>query len=169
VTPGQAVEIGFGDGTETLALLDRGWRVTAIDPTDHAAAVLRERVPPGAAEQLEIQTTKAEEATIPPFDLLYAGYALSFIDPAVFPTVWRRIRESLRPGGWIVVNVFGVHDTWADDPAMTFIDRPTARRLVRGLDAVSFVEEDQDGDSFGGPKHWHLFDIVARRPWDARP
>ena len=30
-TPGQAVEVGFGDGTETLALLEAGWRVLAVD------------------------------------------------------------------------------------------------------------------------------------------
>ena len=32
VEPGQAIEIGFGDGRETLALLETGWRVLAIDP-----------------------------------------------------------------------------------------------------------------------------------------
>ena len=31
MAPGQAIEIGFGDGRETLALLEAGWRVLAID------------------------------------------------------------------------------------------------------------------------------------------
>ena len=30
--PATAVEIGFGDGTESVALLRAGWHVTAIDP-----------------------------------------------------------------------------------------------------------------------------------------
>ena len=29
--PGTAVDVGFGDGTETMHLLNAGWRVTAID------------------------------------------------------------------------------------------------------------------------------------------
>jgi hypothetical protein len=31
VRPAQAIEVGFGDGEETLALLAAGWRVLAID------------------------------------------------------------------------------------------------------------------------------------------
>ena len=47
LAPGRAVEIGFGDGTESAALLRAGWNVTAIDPTPSAAALLREKVPAG--------------------------------------------------------------------------------------------------------------------------
>ena len=39
VGPGTAVEVGFGDGTETMWLLDAGWRVTAIDSAPAAAEV----------------------------------------------------------------------------------------------------------------------------------
>jgi len=40
VEPGQAIEIGFGDGTESLALLAAGWQVLAVDPTPQAAEYL---------------------------------------------------------------------------------------------------------------------------------
>ncbi len=163
VRPGQAIEIGFGDGTETLALLAAGWRVLAIDPTPDAAEVLRSRVPVHIADNLEIRTLPAEEADLPPFDLIYSGYALSFLEPAAFRRFWAAVRERLRPGGLIVVNVFGVHDTWADDATMTFLDLNGVNRLVAGLEATTIDEEDADGDSFIGPKHWHVFDIVARR------
>lgn len=172
IRPAQAVEIGFGDGTETLALLRAGWRVVAIDPTPEAAAHLRSGVATvdGAdADRLEILTAAAESAELPPFDLLYAGYALSFVRPQAFAGVWQRIRAALRPGGFLVVNIFGVRDTWADDPDMTFVDQAAVDRMVAGLDLIAIDEEDQDGDSFSGPKHWHVFDIVARRPAGAIP
>jgi hypothetical protein len=70
----------------------------------------------------------------------------------------------MRPGAIIAVNVFGVHDTWADDPDMTFIDLERARALVDGLEVIALDEEDADGPSGSGPKHWHVFDFVARRP-----
>lgn len=164
IEPGEAVEIGFGDGTETLALLGAGWHVTAIDPTPEAATALRSNVPPGDAGRLEIRTATAEEANLPPFDLLYAGYALSFIKPVAFRAFWRRVRAQLRPGGFLIVNVFGVRDTWAGDPAMTFVSRAEVFRMIQGLEVIAVDEEDQDGNSFSGPKHWHVFDIVARRP-----
>jgi methyltransferase family protein len=164
--PGRAVEIGFGDGTETLTLLADGWHVLAIDPTSRAAEVLRERVPDEIADRLQIVTAQGQDIELPPFDLLYAGYALSFIEPAAFAAFWDRVRSALRPGGFLVVNVFGTHDTWADDPSMTFLDRDAATFLLEGFEVVAFDETDEDGDSFSGRKHWHIFDIVARAPLD---
>jgi phospholipid N-methyltransferase len=167
IEPGQAVEIGFGDGTETLALLAAGWRVVAVDAAPHAAEVLRGRVDDayGAhAGRLEIRTESAATVELPPFDLLYAGYALSFLAPAEFRRFWAGVRGRIRPGGHVVVNVFGVRDTWAGEDGMTFIDLDAVYRLVDGLEVVAIDEEDQDGDSFTGSKHWHVFDVIARRP-----
>jgi hypothetical protein len=162
--PGQAVEIGFGDGTETITLLAAGWRVLAVDPTQAAAEVLRSRVPAAFAGRLEIRTLPAQGAVLPPFDLLYAGYALSFLEPAAFSRFWAAVRQRLRPGGLIVVNIFGVRDTWADDTSMTFLDLDGVHRLVDGLEVAAIDEEDADGDSFVGPKHWHVWDVIARQP-----
>jgi SAM-dependent methyltransferase len=167
VEPGQAVEVGFGDGTETAALLRAGWSVLAIDATPQAADVLSPQVPDGAEDRLVIRIASAEMVELPGFDLLYAGYALSFLAPTAFGRFWDQVRARLRPGGFLVVNVFGVHDTWASRPdaqSMTFLDQLAVRRLLDGLQIVSLDEEDKDGDSFSGPKHWHVFDIVARRP-----
>lgn len=162
--PGVALDIGFGDGTESAALLRTGWHVTAIDPSTAAIELLRAKVPPPLLDHLEIVTSDAESADLPAFDLLYAGYAMSFVHPERFAEVWARVRERLRPGGVLVVNVFGVHDTWADDPEMTFVDASGARALLDGLEILALDEEDADGPSASGPKHWHIFDLVARRP-----
>jgi SAM-dependent methyltransferase len=164
VAPGEAIEIGFGDGTESMALLARGWVVTAIDPTPEAAAGLRAQVPAGAPDRLTITTAAAQDVELPAFDLLYAGYALPFIPWDAMAEFWPRVRAAIRPGGWLVFNVFGVRDSWAGTPSMTFLDQPQAEALVAGLEIVAFDEEDQDGNSFLGPKHWHLFNVIARAP-----
>ena len=162
--PGQAVEIGFGDGTETLALLAAGWSVVAVDPTPEAAEVLSSRVPALDADRLTILTASAASVDLPPFDLLYAGYALSFLEPDALSRFWKGLRDRLRPGGLVVVNIFGVRDTWAGDAGMTFLDREAVERLLEGLEVLAIDEEDKDGDAFSGAKHWHVFDVIARRP-----
>lgn len=164
VEPGQAVEVGFGDGTETLALLAEGWRVVAVDPTAEAEQVLRRRVPDGDDDRLDVRIASAAALDLPPFDLLYAGYALSFLSPVDFREFWTGARAAVRPGGFIVVNVFGVRDTWASDVSMTFVDRDLVDRMLAGLEVIAIDEEEADGEAFSGPKHWHVFDIVARRP-----
>lgn len=164
VPPGQSVEIGFGDGTETLALLEAGWRVLAIDAAPQAEAVLRDRLPAALEDALDVRIAPAQDVPLPAIDLAYAAYSLSFLEPAAFRCLWTDLRASLRPGGFLVVNVFGERDTWAGDPYMTFLDRATVDRMLAGLEVLHLHEEDADGDSFSGPKHWHLFEIVARRP-----
>ena len=164
IEPGQAVEIGFGDGTETLALLDAGWRVLAIDQAHQAAEVLRPRVPAGLEDRLEVRIASAATIELPRFDLIYAGYALSFLAPDELRRLWTEVRAMVRPGGLIVVNVFGVRDTWAGDPFMSFLDRGAVERMLAGLEVIALDEEDADGSSFTGDKHWHVFDVVARRP-----
>ena len=47
---------------------------------------------------------------------------------------------------------------------MTFHTEDAARALFDGFEVESFVEEDEDGESFDGPKHWHVFHVIARRP-----
>ena len=163
-TPGQAVEVGFGDGTETLALLDAGWRVLAVDAAPQARDVLLPRASADALARLDVRIAPAQSVDLPPFDLLYSGYALSFLETADFRRFWTGVRASLRPGGIVIVNVFGVRDTWAGDEYMTFVDRATVEKMTAGLEILALDEEDGDGSSFCGEKHWHVFDIVARRP-----
>ena len=163
VAPGQAIEIGFGDGRETLALLEAGWRVLAIDPEPAAAEVLQSQVPADVAGRLETRSVQAEDADVLPFDLLYAGYSLPFLDADAFDRFWNAARDRLRPGGILVVNFFGPHDSWAGREGMRFIGVDAVRRLVDGLELLALDEQDQDGESFLGPKHWHVFDVIARR------
>jgi SAM-dependent methyltransferase len=164
VLPGQAIEIGFGDGRETLALLEAGWRVLAIDAAPAAAEVLRSQVPAQVAGRLEIRSLPAEDADLLPFDLLYAGYSLPFLGVDGFDRFWSAARDRLRPGCILVVHFFGPHDSWVGREGLRFIDVEAVRGLVQGLDVLALDEEDQDGNSFLGPKHWHVFDVIARRP-----
>jgi hypothetical protein len=105
-----------------------------------------------------------ESADLPATDLVFASFSLPFCPPAAFPGLWRGIRSALRPGGRFAGELFGDRDTWASDPTMTFHTEDAARALFHGLEVESFVEEDEDGEAFDGPKHWHVFHVIARRP-----
>src|SRR6185312_10891899 len=56
-----AVDLGCGDGRDTIELLRRGWRVLAIDAEPAAIALLRARpdLPPGA--MLETRCARFED------------------------------------------------------------------------------------------------------------
>ena len=155
-----AVDLGCGSGTESRALRDAGWRVHAIDRSPQL-------VP---AEGLTVQAASFAELTgLPPADLIYAGYSLPYQPLPSFERLWAVIRGGLRPGGWFAGNLFGDHDEWAGATGMTFVDLPTAQGLFAGMEIVSWREEDAYGEAYSGPKHWHVFHVIARAKQDGPP
>jgi SAM-dependent methyltransferase len=160
--PGRAIDVGFGDGTETAALLAAGWDVVAIDPEPAAADHLLGRLDPSSRARLQVLTVPLEAARLPAADFVYAGFSLPFVPPGRFDEAWSAIRACLRPRGVLAVDLFGPNDSWATDPTMTNHDRAGVARLVEGLEVVDLAEAEQDGAAFSGPKHWHVFSLIAR-------
>jgi SAM-dependent methyltransferase len=159
---GFAVDLGCGDGRETVELVRRGWRVLAIDAEPEAIARLRAR--PGLAD-VETAVARFEDATWPDVDLVNAGFSLPFCPPEHFGAVWARIAASIRPGGRFSGQLFGDRDEWAGEREMTFMTRAEAESLLAGFELERFDEVEADGQTaLGEPKHWHVFHVVARRP-----
>jgi tellurite methyltransferase len=160
---GYAVDLGCGDGTETLALLEAGWSVLAIDKEAEAIARVRAKVPSHHQEQLETRVVDFETVILPSADLVYAGFSLPFCSPTHFARLWKKIETSLCKGGRFAGQLFGGRDTWATDPDMTFHKIDQARNLFRAFDIEVFTEFDEDGHAVSGPKHWHVYHIIARK------
>ena len=164
-SPGFAVDLGCGQGRDTFAMLERGWRVLAIDAEAEAIERLRARA--GDEPRLETQVASFAEAEWPAADLVNAGFALPFAAPELFDDVWRRVVASVRPGGRFSGQLFGDRDEWAADPELTFHTREQALVLLEPFELERFDEEDADGKTaLGEPKHWHVFHVIARRRAD---
>jgi trans-aconitate methyltransferase len=157
-----AVDLGCGSGQETRALLDAGFTVTAFDMT--AAAIGIVSAYPEAGRALTPVLSAMQDAQLPSADLVYSGYTLPFCPPEHFDRVWASVTGSLRPGGVLAVDLFGDRDEWAGEDGMTFVDRGRVDELCDGLDVVELTEVDEEGRAYAGPKHWHRFELIARRP-----
>ncbi len=163
VAPGAtAVDVGCGDGTETQALLDAGFAVTAVDAADGSIERLRRL--PEHGTTLSTVHSPMQDAELPDADLVYAGYSLPFCPPEHFPAFWQRLVSTVRPGGLLACDLFGDRDSWSGAPEMTFVTRDRVSELVAGLDLRSLHEIEEEGRAYSGPKHWHTFQVVARRP-----
>jgi hypothetical protein len=78
--------------------------------------------------------------------------------------VWGRIGAAIRPGGRFAGELLGDHDTWATIEGHSAFARPAADALFDGWTVERFEEEENDGESCRGPKHWHYFHVVAKAP-----
>lgn len=154
-----AVELGCGAGIEARFLAENGWRVHTFDADPTVApqlAALRQELPihhtQGPLEQLTV---------LPRCHLVLACASLTFVPADHFPRLWQAICDALNPGAVVAVDLFGDKDDWAEGVG-TFPDRAEVEGMLKGLDIVSVVEEERDGQAFSGPKHWHTFQVLAR-------
>ena len=162
--PGEAVDLRCGAGIDTLAMLERGWRVFATDAEDEAVRRTRGRVPSELEPRLQTLVMPMEDVELPEVDLVWASFSLFFCDPARFADVWSRIGRALVGGGRFAGQLLGDRDTWAPEEDISAFSEAEARALFEGWTLERFEEEENDGSSCDGPKHWHVFHVVANAP-----
>jgi SAM-dependent methyltransferase len=162
-----AIDLGCGEGRDTVELLRRGWQVLAIDGQEEGIRRLRDRPDLPLNPRLETQVSRYEDTRLPEnaARLLNASFSLPFCSPDYFPILWQQILLSLVPGGRFSGQLFGDRDGWAGRPGMTHHTCAEAETLLAPLVIERFDEEERDGTTVTGAfKHWHIFHIVARKP-----
>ena len=157
------VDLGSGAGNESLAFLERGWSVHAVDGEPRAIEILESRVDKAHQDRLTTTVGYFHEVEIPRGDLVFASLSLPFAG-AKFEVSMEAALAAVNPGGWFVGVLLGQNDTWAPDADVTSVDRVVIARLFMNFDPVTILEEEFDGPSSIGPKHWHWFVISAQRP-----
>lgn len=168
-SPPLAVDLGCGEGRDTVELLRRGWRVVAIDGHTEGLKRTRDRedLPPVAAKHLDLRHEAFEECSIPSCDLLNASFSLPFCRPNAFGALWTVIRAAIEPGGRFAGHFFGDRDSWATIADRSHHTREEVEDLLAGMKVEMLQEEERDGeDASGRGKHWHVFHVVARKEAD---
>ncbi len=163
--PGFAVDLGCGEGRDTIELLRRGWSVLAIDGEPAAIAGLTARPDLPPASRLETQVARFEDATWPAADLVNASFSLFFAEAGAFEAVWRKIIGSLKPGGRFAGQLLGENDSWAGRRRVVVHDAAALTRLLAGVTVELHEIEETDGVTpRGEAKHWHIHHLVRKKP-----
>jgi tellurite methyltransferase len=163
--PGFALDLGCGAGRDSLHLLAQGWGVTALDRDPQALSTLALECPDEDRPRLQLLQRSCEDAgPLPAANLINASFALPFCPPAAFPALWQRIAGALCADGLFVGHFFADRDAWAGERPLTVHDRTALLRLFDSWETVHFEEHEWDGKTaVGQRKHWHLFEVIARR------
>ena len=163
--PANALDLGCGAGRDSLHLLARGWHVTALDRDAQALSTLALLCPDDARARLQLLQRSFEDADpLPAAHLINASFALPFCSPGRFADFWRGISNALTAEGLFVGHFFGERDAWAGQRLLTFHDRTALLQLFDSWETLHFEEHEWDGKTaVGQRKHWHLFEVIARR------
>ncbi|MCB1885793.1 MAG: class I SAM-dependent methyltransferase [Geminicoccaceae bacterium] len=160
---GLAVDLGAGTGRDAIEILRRGWRVFANDK--EAGALERLRAAAGdAADRLDTSTEPMERLHLPKSLLVNASFALPFIEPEMFLSLWQRIHDALEPGGRFAGQLLGPEDTWVRNGRCPGYDRLQLDEILSQWEVERLEEEVDDSVTpQGEAKHWHLWHLNLRR------
>jgi SAM-dependent methyltransferase len=104
--PGEAIDLGMGEGRNAIFLAQRGWRVTGVDLSDVGVAQAKKRAAElGVPLEAVVEDLDKYDFGRGRWDLItlfymHAWYHLSKLDSA------RRLRDALKPGGLLVIEGF---------------------------------------------------------------
>lgn len=164
--PLRAIDLGCGNGRDTVELLRRGWQVFAVDAEQSAIDGLRARDEVGDDVLLKTATSRFEEIELPESELINSSFALPLVSPQDFPDLWDKMLLALVPGGRISSQLYGDRDSWVGNPGITFFAQSAIEALLYPLNVEYFREEEDDSTTpRGQQKHWHIYHIVVQRPY----
>lgn len=111
MAPGRAIDLGCGNGRDSIFLASQGFDVIGVDFSEVAISQAREIAEAAGLERpprLEVaDLLTLPNETIPgPFDLLFDGGSLDDFPPRVRPEVAARITDLARQGSLLVMWCF---------------------------------------------------------------
>src|SRR4051794_5531867 len=98
LSPGRALDVGCGRGDLGASLIERGWRVTGVEPSAEACEV-------ASGRGIDTRHGDLSEAGLEPgsYDAATLRHSLEHVTDPVADL--RRVAEALRPGGLVLITV----------------------------------------------------------------
>jgi tellurite methyltransferase len=161
-----AIDLGSGVGHETKLLLQKGYKVIAIDSNPRVYPYMLSQ--PGISQyksNLQFIGSKFENINfekLPRTDLVISSFALPFVSKHHFNRVWQNIVATIKPGGYIIVNLFDSKFSFYNNKyQMTFHSKNEAKALFSNFKIISFREMRSDPLKPGNQNHYYV--IVAKK------
>lgn len=152
--PGKALDLACGTGRNALYMAEKGWDMTAIDGSETAIEVVRER---STARALEVRTLVAD-LTAPGFSISEEEFDLVVIAYYLQRDLFERVKRAVRPGGLVLAIV---HTPEAGEG---LTPKRAAFGELRGFFTGWEILHDYEGASRDPAHRRPVAEIVARRP-----
>jgi predicted O-methyltransferase YrrM len=157
--PGRALDIGMGQGRNSVFLALKGWNVTGFDMSDEGIATARRNAErAGVKVNAVLGTEDSFNYGSEQWDLMVFMYEPF---PIVGAAYVERLRKAMAPGAIIVVESFGAEETVQNRPS-TAIDPGKLLAAFKDFKLLHYQDVMGPPD-WGGPKPRRLVRMVAER------
>jgi|GEM_PF-261203 len=156
---GQALDVGAGMGRNAVLLAGLGWEVTGVDLSAQGLAVMRANAEKAGLKVRTVKTSYEDfDFGREKWDLV--AMILSWA-PVEEPSFLARLKESIRPGGYVVFEHVVQRSVNPFSPGVHALAPGALRELFRDFEILTYREMDHSGD-WGGPPTPHVW-MVARK------
>ena len=153
--PGDALDLGMGEGRNAIYLAQRGWRVTGVDLSDVAVAQAKKRAA-GLGVRLDTTIDDLDHYDFGRgrWDLITLFYMHAWLRGAR-PRSVERVRDALRPGGLLVIEGFAGNEGYMFQ----------TNELLRDFGDMKILRyEDTQAEADWAPGHKsHIIRLVAEK------
>lgn len=154
------VDLGCGSGNDTVYMLKRGKKVTAIDGSLNEDYILS-RIDEKEKNNLTLIDSNFEDITIPKCDVVVSLFSLPFCKPSEFNILWNKINKSLDKGGYLVANLFGERDYHFNDERISNHTKDEVLELLKDYEIIKWKEQEYTRELDN--THWHYYDFIAKK------
>jgi SAM-dependent methyltransferase len=157
VRPGRALDVGMGQGRNTIYLAQQGWDAVGFDPADKAVAAAQEQ-----AARLGVKIT-THVARAEDFDWGVAQWDLIVLSYVGGREYVSKVERALRPGGMVLLE--GFHRDATKNQSIgggVVFDTNELLKLYGALRVVRY--EDTDGIADFGQRPMRIVRLLAQKP-----
>jgi ubiquinone/menaquinone biosynthesis C-methylase UbiE len=152
-TPGRALDIGCGTGTNVITLVRAGWQVTGIDFAPRAIALAKRKLKTeGIQAEVRVSDATKLDGISGPFDLALDLGCFHGISPSLQPGYLDQLERVLAPNGSWLMYGFLKPKT---DPSGTGLDEVTIDAISARFSRLS--RRNGNDTARGRSSAWFLF------------
>jgi len=160
---GVALDLGCGSGAEAEYLAKNGFMVDAIDKSETAIKYTKER-----CQGLTVDAVQGDfrEFQLRPdyYAIAIAINSLPFVQKEACRTLLMAVQASLKPGGAVLLGVFGPEHAWAGRADMSFWTLDEFKSLWDGWNILALNEFKAPWPLVSGEEIFqHRIHLVARK------
>jgi tellurite methyltransferase len=176
---GEALDLGCGEGRNSLLIARYGYHVHAVDSSSQGIQKLEKYAHSQGLDNIdgEVADVRTVQLTTNFYDAIVAVTILDHITEEEGKKVAESIINALKPGGFVFIETFTVHDpaaNTAQDENETisetasfvqhYFDEGELANWFSKLEILKYEEIMKYDDSHGEPHYHGLAKLIAKKP-----